>query len=142
MSRGFLLRAVMAFLLTIQLLSCGSVEEREYDNYADEDVVASLKEGWLPPNISEGAIGIREKHDLESGHVFGMYTYEVKPFRPGLKNQPSTKAEFMIHLEKVRKPSKPNWFPESEGETNYEYSKFADFYFAHISKKKLVYFVR
>ena len=142
MLTGNTLRVIVVFVFAVQLISCGSVEERQYENYSDEDVVASLKDGWLPPNISEGAISIREKHDLESGHVFGMYTYSETPFRPGLKNQPSTKAEFMTHLKKVGRPSKPNWFTESDGEIEYEYSKFGDFFFAHISKKKLVLFVR
>jgi hypothetical protein len=142
MLSGKTLRLVVVAVIAVQMISCGSVEERQYNNYSDVDVVTSLKEGWLPPNISEGAISIREKHDLESGHVFGMYTYSETPFRPGLKNQPSTKAEFMTHLEKVGRPSKPSWFTESDGETVYEYSRFGDFFFAHVRKKKLVLFVR
>ena len=131
-----------ALIIILGLASCGTTVEQSYNNYEDENVVQSLKDGWLPPNMTMEATGIREIHDYENGHVIGLYSYDESPFQPGLKNLPSSTQEFGATLSAISSPSVPGWFEEYWNTSEFECTKFGDFYFADIKELRIVLFIR
>ena len=131
-----------ALIIILGLASCGTTDEQSYNNYHDENVVQSLKDGWLPPNMTMEATSIREIHDYENGHVIGLYSYDESPFQPGLKNLPSSIQEFGATLSAISSPSVPGWFEEYWNTSEFECTKFGDFYFAEIKELRIVLFIR
>lgn len=133
-------------LLLLGCSECNNLEviESYYVNWREVEKASAESKGWLPPVLTNNAIHIREKHDLDTNKVWGSckvnenYSYEENTFY--MRNM-----EYENIFLNYNKCFTPNFSIKGKltyFSSNDNYDETYIWHYAYCSKTSIIYFIR
>jgi len=131
-------------LTSILFISCIENVESHFTNYQELNAGGYLSNGWIPKVLPDNSYEIREIHNLDNNHVFGIFKYRSDSFDKTIDNlEKVDKAELEKLLQEINLPKRPEWFIDSEMLIDKElnFYRYDNFILIVKQHEKHVYFV-
>lgn len=132
-------------MINLSLIACQENVESNFENFEELKSSGYISNGWIPRIIPNSSYEIKEIHNIDNNHVFGMFQYSSDSFELLIDSLEQTKiTELKELLQEIKSPERPDWFMNNIvlNDNDLSFYSFENFILILKQKEKRVYFVQ